>query len=320
MAERRDDHGRGRHSEQPSQIPKPGWRDVLLRTWDQISKDNVSLVAAGVAFYGLLAIFPALAALISVYGLFADPAQVEQQLQASASVMPGGANSILGDQLRRVSGHSNGALGLAAIVSFLIALWSTGSGTKSFMAAMNIAYGEDEKRGLIWYNLVALALTLFIIVFGALALAFVAIIPAVLGQGNVGTLLNWAVSLLRWPLIAVIFIFALTVLYRFAPDREQPKWRWVSPGSVAAALIWLVVSVAFSIYVRNFGSYNKTYGSLGAVAATMMWFWISAYVVIAGAELNAETERQTRRDTTTGESKPMGERGAYAADTVGESR
>lgn len=320
MAQRRNEDGRGRESERPSQIPKPGWRDVLLRTWEQISKDNVGLVAAGVAFYGLLAIFPALAALISIYGLFADPAQVEQQLQASASVIPGGANSILGDQLRRVSSHSNGTLGLAAIVGFLIALWSTASGTKSFMAAMNIAYGEDEKRGLIRYNFVALALTLFIIVFGAVALAAVAIIPAVLGHGNIGTLLNWAISLLRWPLIAVVFIFALTVFYRFAPDREQPKWRWVSPGSIAAVLIWLVASVAFSIYVRNFGSYNKTYGSLGAVAATMMWFWISAYVVIAGAELNAEAERQTRRDTTTGESKPIGKRGAYAADTVGESR
>jgi membrane protein len=219
-----------------------------------------------------------------------------------------------------VSSHSNGTLGLAAVVSFLVALWSTASGTKAFMTAMNIAYGEDEKRGLIWYNIVALALTLFVIIFGALALAGVAIIPAVLGTGKVGNLLDWVISLLRWPVIAVVFIFALTVLYRFAPDRNRPKWRWVSPGSVVAVLIWLVASVAFSIYVRNFGSYNETYGSLGAVAAMMMWLWISAFVVIAGAELNAESERQTRRDTTIGESKPMGERGAYAADTVGESR
>ena len=164
-----------------------------------------------------------------------------------------------------------------------------------------------------------MALTLFLILLAVVASAGMVAVPAVLGSLGLGDIAYWLIIVLRWPLIALVFMFALSVLYRFAPARDRPKWRWVSPGSIAAALLWLVASIAFSIYVRNFGSYNATYGSLGAVIGMMTWLWVSAFIVILGAGLNAETERQTRRDTTVGQSRPMGRRGAYAADTVGES-
>lgn len=314
----KQDGDRGRESTRPQDIPKPGWRDILLRTKNQISKDNVDLVAAGVALYGLLAIFPAIAALVSIYGLIADPAQVQQQLGSASGLIPGGAQSILGDQMHRVSSGSTGALSVATAVSIILAFWSASKGTKAFMAAMNIAYDEDERRGFIKLNLVAFALTLFVILLAILALIFIVAAPAFLGNVGLGPTVKWLITFLRWPVIALVFIFALAVLYCFAPSRDRPQWRWVSPGSVAAVVLWLIASIAFSAYVRNFGTYNETYGSLGAAAAMIVWFWLSAYVVILGAELNSEMERQTRRDTTAGKREPLGERGAHAADTVGE--
>ena len=221
--------------------------------------------------------------------------------------------------MAQISGAGTGTLSLAAVGSILLALWSASKGTKALMTATNIAYDEEDDRGFLKVNLIALALTLFLILLAVVASAGMVAVPAVLGSLGLGDIAYWLIIVLRWPLIALVFMFALSVLYRFAPARDRPKWRWVSPGSIAAALLWLVASIAFSIYVRNFGSYNATYGSFGAVIGMMTWLWVSAFIVILGAELNAETERQTRRDTTVGQSRPMGRRGAYAADTVGES-
>lgn len=312
--------GRGRESARPGDIPKPGWRDILLRTKDSISNDNVGLIAAGMAFYSLLAIFPAIAALVSIYGLFADPQQVQQHLQAVSGIMPERVVAILGEQMAKVARSSSDALSLAAAGSIILALWGATKGVTAFMQAMNIAYGEEEKRGFIRLNLTALALTLFMVLLALLALVTIVALPAVIDLLPLGPATNLLITVLRWPLLALIFIATLEVLYRYTPSRREAKWRWVSPGSVTAIVLWLIASIAFSVYVRNFGNYNETYGSLGAVVAMMMWLWISAFVVVMGAELNAEAERQTRRDSTKGRPKPLGKRGAYAADTVGERR
>lgn len=309
---------RGRESTRPRDLPKKGWRDILWRTMNAVSKDNVDLVAGGVAFYGLLSIFPALAALISIYGLMADPAQVQQQIQAAAEVMPEDAQGILSQQMTDITGASPGALGVTAILTVLFALWSASRGTKAFMAAMNIAYNEDEKRGFIKFNFVGLVLTVFVILLAIVAVAGIVAVPIVFGFIGLEGLANWLITLLRWPLIALIFIAALAVLYRFAPSRERAQWKWITPGSVAAVILWLIASVGFSIYIQNFGNLNETYGSLGAIVGLMLWLWLSAFIVILGAELNSEMERQTERDTTTGKPRRLGKRGAYAADTVGE--
>lgn len=313
-----DEPGRGRHSDDPSEIPAPGWRDILLRTKEQIVLDRVSLVAAGLAFYTLLAIFPAIGAIVSVYGLVADGAEVQQHFLAVADLIPAEARTMLADQMTRVAEGATGSLSLAMGVSLVIALWSASRGTQAFMMAMNVAYNEREKRGFVKQNLIAIALTLCLLVFSAVALVATVFVPAMVASLGMEGTRGWLLTLLRWPLLAVFFMLALAVLYRLAPSRNDAKWRWVTPGSIAAVLLWLAASIAFSFYIGNFSNYNQTYGSLGAIVGTLIWFWVSAFLVILGAELNAETERQTRCDSTHGDPKPLGERGAYVADTVGE--
>jgi membrane protein len=310
---------RGREAERPQDIPQPGWRDVLLRTWREMGADHVTLVAAGVGFYGLLAIFPGIAALISVAGLVLDPASVEGQIEQIAGLLPADAAEVLKAQARKVAEGAGAGVGLAALTGVLLSLYSASKGMKGLMEGMNIAYDEEESRGFLALNLVALALT-GLLVFGLLvALAVVVAAPALLGSLGLGqsvqALVNWG----RWALLAVLTVFGLAVIYRYGPSRENPRWRWVSPGAVAATLLWVIGSVAFSIYVRNFGSYNETYGTLGAAIILLMWFWLSAFIVLMGAELNSELEHQTGRDTTTGAERPMGERGAIKADTVGRT-
>ncbi|MGD1877210.1 MAG: YihY/virulence factor BrkB family protein [Kiloniellaceae bacterium] len=319
MAEEEEQEpGRGRESGSPSEIPARGWRDILWRTRDEITRDRVSLVAAGLAFYTLLSIFPAIAAIVSVYGLVADAGEVQRHFLAVADLVPDEARTLLADQMTRVAGGNTGSLSFAALLGLVIALWSASRGTQAFMMAMNVAYNEREKRGIVKQNLIAIALTLCLLVFSALALVATVFVPAMVAALGAEGTRGWLLTLLRWPLLAVFFMAVLAALYRFAPSRNDAKWRWVTPGSVVAVLLWLVASMAFSFYIGNFASYNQTYGSLGAVVGVLMWFWVSAFLVILGAELNAETEHQTRCDSTHGPAKPMGERGAYVADTVGE--
>lgn len=308
--------GRGRDADRPSHIPASGWRDILLRVKDEQSKDNISIVAAGVAFYFLLALFPALAAMVSIWGLVADPAQLAGQIEAMSGVLPEQAQAIIADQLRQLGG-AGGRLGFWAVVSILIALWSASQGTKALMTAFNIAYEEEEKRGYIRYYGTALLLTLGMIVFVPIVLAIVAAVPALIGMLGLGSAVEWVLRLARWPLLAVLVMAALGVLYRYAPSRNEPRWEWVSWGAVFATVVWLLGSIAFSVYVSNFGSYNETYGSFGAIVILLLWFNLTAYVVLLGAELNAEMEHQTARDTTVDAHQPMGSRGARMADTVG---
>ena len=311
---------RGRAAETPREIPAPGWRDVLWRVKAEMSRDNLSLVAAGVAFYALLAIFPAIAAVVSIYGLVADPQTVEQQLAATSQVLPEQARSIIEEQLTRVTSGASTALGFGAIIGLLLAIWSANKGTQSLITALNIVYDEEEKRGFVRLTLISLGLTLGIFLFLIVCIAALAVMPALFGNLGLPEDIRRLASWLRWPILGLAFVIGLAAFYRFAPSRDAPRWRWVSWGAVLATVLWLIGSALFSWYVANFGSYNETYGSIGAVVVLMMWLWLSALIVLLGAELNAEMEHQTERDTTRGRGQPLGERGAYVADTVGEKQ
>ena len=311
---------RGRAAESPREIPRAGWKDIALRVKDEMSNDNLSMIAAGVAFYILLAIFPAIAALVSIYGLFADSATVQQHVQMLGQFIPQEAMAIIEEQMQRVAGSAKGALGFGVAIGILAAIWSAAKGMKALIEALNIVYDERETRGFIKLNLIALGLTLGLILFIIVTLGAIVVLPALFGNLGLGNLVQDLIAILRWPALAIALMIVLAILYRFAPDRDKPRWQWVSWGAVAATVLWIIGSIAFSWYVQNFGSYNKTYGSVGAVVILMMWFWISAYVILLGAETNAEMEHQTEKDTTSGRGEPLGRRGAYVADTVGESR
>jgi membrane protein len=309
---------RGRRAERPSQIPRPGWRDVLLRTWNEVGGDHVSLIAAGVGFYGLLALFPAIAAMIAIWGLLFDPQQIEQQIETVSGLLPQDAAAIVTAQARKVAG-GGGGLSLTAAGGILFALYSASKGMKALMEGLNIIYDEEEERGFFKLNLIALGLTLLMIVAMIAALGAIIIVPILLSFLGLGPVAETLANLLRWPLLFVVALFAMAVIYRYGPSRAQPRWRWVSWGAAIATIIWIIGSIGFSIYVQNFGSYNETYGSIGAVIILLMWFWLSAFIVLLGAELNSEMEHQTERDSTTGPEQPRGRRGAYVADHVGES-
>ncbi|GAB2784645.1 YihY/virulence factor BrkB family protein [Halomonas shantousis] len=309
---------RGRQADKPKQIPKAGWRDVLLRTKVEMSRDHVSLIAAGVAFYGLLAIFPAIVALISIWGMVFDPQQIEQQIAAVSTFIPQQAADIIQGQAQKVASNAGAGISLAAIGGILFAVYSASKGVNGFIEGLNVIYEEDEARGFFKRLLVTLSLTLGLMIMTIVTLAAIILVPVIAGYLPFGDLVQTLINLARWPLLLLLVMFSIAVLYRFAPHRDAPRWRWVSIGTVTATLLWIAGSIGFSIYVRNFGSYNETYGSLGAVVVLLMWFWLSAFIVLMGAELNSEMERQTEQDTTQGEARPLGQRDAYAADTVGE--
>ncbi|MDZ3837878.1 MAG: YihY/virulence factor BrkB family protein [Rhodospirillales bacterium] len=305
---------RGEYADSPSDIPPPGWRDVLWRVKDEISGDNISIVAAGVAFYGLLAVFPALAALVMVYGLFADPADVQRQLEPIKDVIPSDAFDILSGQLSAVASKGSQPLGLGLLLTLGLSLWSATSGVKALFSAMNIAYEERESRNFFKLNAVALLFTILGLSFVIIALTVIAAVPAVADLLGVEGWARTGLLLLRWVGLAIFVMAALALLFRYGPSRATARFRWLTPGAVAATVLWIVGSVAFSYYVQNFASYNKTFGSLGAVVVLLMWFYLTAFIICLGAELNAELEHQTARDSTTGRERPIGDRGAYVAD------
>ena len=318
-AGRWEDAARGRDARSPAEIPKRGWRDVALRVKERMSRDRLSIIAAGVAFYALMAVFPALAALVAIYGLAFDPQQVSAQVAWLGSALPKEAADILVGQLKDLVQTDSTALGIGAVVGVLLAVWSTSSGVRTVMDALNVAYDEEERRGTIKFYAIALFLTLAALAGMAILIALIVAIPVGAKFLGLGPAAELAASIVRWPIVALWVMFGLAVLYRFGPSRRQPRWAWVSHGAVIATVLWLVGSVLFSIYVTYFASYNKTYGSAGAVVILLTWFLLSSYVVLIGAEINAESERQTRRDTTIGGQRPLGERGAHAADTVGRT-
>jgi membrane protein len=308
----------GEHAEAPTQIPPRGWWQVVRRAFKEASDDHVPMLAGGVAFFAFLAVFPALIAALTLYGLVADPAQVARQIESLAGALPEDARPILVDQLNAVAAASNGALTIGLIISLLAALWSASSGTGNLVQAVNIAYDEDETRGFIKLRAIALALTLGAMVFVMVTLTLVAVLPPLLEALQLGVVGTVVAQIVRWGLLLALIIIALAVVYRIAPDRDAPRISWVSTGAVVAAALWILGSLGFSLYVNNFGSYNKTYGALAGVVVLMLWLFLTSYIVLLGAEINAESERQTRHDTTTGEPVPMGQRRAVAADTVAD--
>lgn len=320
MADRSDDDERGREADSPEKIPREGWRDILWRTWEEFNDDRILLVSAGVTFYGLLALFPAIAAFISLYGLFLDPGDINRHVDTLSGFLPQAGLDIVRDQSKRIAAQGTGTLGLTFAIGLGTSLWSATAGVKSIMEALNIAYEEEENRSFIRLSAQALLFTLGAIVFIGVALAGLALLPIVLSfipSQSLGTML---LSLGRWPALGIAVVLVLAFLYRYGPSRANAQLRWVTVGSVVAAGLCLVFSMLFSWYVANLADFNKTYGSLGAVIALMTWMWLSTAIILLGAELNAEIEHQTEKDTTTGAPKPLGERRAKMADTVGKAR
>lgn len=308
--------GRGRDAESPSEIPARGWWEILKRTANQVSEDRVMTEAAGITFYTLLALFPAIAALISIYGFFADPAAVAGHLSAISDIVPGGGMEIIGEQVERIASQGRTSLGFGVAIGLGISLWSSNQAMKALVDALNVVYEEPERRSFIRLTLVTLGFTITGILVILVAMAGVVVLPVVLGflglEGSTGLLLRLA----RWPVLALVIMLMLAAIYRYGPSREKAQWRWVTWGSGVATVGWLAGSLAFSWYVTNFGSFNETYGSLGAVIGFMTWIWLSGIVVLVGAELDAEMEHQTAQDTTSRPEQPMGQRGAHMADTV----
>ncbi|MBV9112829.1 MAG: YihY/virulence factor BrkB family protein [Hyphomicrobiales bacterium] len=311
------DDGRGRAASTPSEIPKKGWKDVLWRIYQNIPEHRIISLAAGVTFYVLLAIFPGIAALVALYGLFADPSTISRHLNDLSGVLPEGATQIVGEQLGRLTAQPNSTLGFAFLIGLAVSLWSANAGMKALFDALNIVYGEKEKRSFIKLNALSLLFTLGAIVFMIVALGAIAVLPLVMSGLGLAAVTEWLVRVGKWPLLLIAIALMIALIYRFGPSREHAQWRWISWGSALAALAWLVMSLLFSWYASKFGSYNKTYGSLGAAVGFMTWIWLSTIVILLGAELDAEMEHQTARDTTTGPPEPMGQRGAWVADTVG---
>ena len=311
---------RGRHATSPAEIPARGWKDILWRVYGNIGEHRILALAAGMTYYSLLAIFPAIAALVAVYGIFADPGSIAKHLDDVAGFVPAGAVDVAREQLTRVATKGDKTLGFTFAIGLVISLWSANAAMKSLFDTLNIVYGEQEKRGFVKLNAISLGFTVGGIVFVLAALGGVVVIPVALQYLGLSNAADLLVRIGRWPALFVALAVALACIYRFGPSRQAPRWTWITWGSAAATILWLAASALFSFYAANFGSFNATYGSLGAVIGFMTWLWISAIVILLGAELNAEMEHQTARDTTTGRPKPLGARGAKMADTVGAAR
>ena len=297
---------------------------MLKRTRRGIRDTNASIVAAGVAFYAFLALVPALIAVVAIYGLVANPADVKDQITSFTSAAPRDAQRLLSNQLssitRGVTRGARGGTGIAAAIAIGAALWSASSGIAALNTGLTVVNRENETRGMLKRRLLALALTLLAVVGVLVMLTLVIALPSLLESAGISGIGKTALELARWPLLAILLLDGLAVIYRYGPQRRRPMWRWVTPGAVVAMIVGLAASIGFSIYVSLLGNYNKTYGALGAIIVVLLWLYLMAFAVLFGAALNAELEHQTARDTTAGDERPMGERGAHVADTVGPTR
>ena len=313
--------GRGRRADSNIDIPAMGWTDIAWRLYHDILNDRVLLVAAGVTFYAILALFPATAAIVSLYGLFADATTINGHLNLISGFLPEGALEVISDQVERITSQGHGTLGAAFLGTLAFSLWGANSGTKAIFDALNIIYKEQEKRSFLQLTIRSLIFTIGGVTLVLLALAGIIAVPVILKLLGVP---DWSgaalLSMVRWPLLYLMILFALACLYRYGPSRRHPQWKWVTLGSAIAGGFWVIGSLLLSWYVGNFGSYNATYGSLGAVIGFMVWMWFSTIIVLVGGEINAEIEHQTAKDTTEGRKKPMGTRGAKMADELGEAR
>ena len=314
---RAHEQGRGRHAMHPLQIPWRGWYDILWRTYREMQSDRLLSIAGGVSFFVLLAIFPAITAVVSAYGLFSSPSVITNNLSLLNDFVPDNMLSIVHEQASRIASNSGSALSTGMIVGILASLWSAVSGFKAMIDALNVIYEQKETRSFIKLNLVALVFTLAALAAFLLAISCIILLPLILSLIGLGSLAQTLTRVARWPVLLMVLLVGLAVLYRHGPDRRTARWQWVTVGSVFAAVTWIVASFLFSWYLASFANYNATYGSLGAAVGVMIWFWISTTVMLLGAELNSEIEHQTARDSTVGADKPLGARGAVMADTVG---
>ncbi|RPI41271.1 MAG: YihY/virulence factor BrkB family protein [Bacteroidetes bacterium] len=293
---------RSRKTHQPGKKKGGNWKEIGLGVKDQLNYDHVQVVSAGIAFYFFLALFPAIAALVSIYGLFTSPGEVQQQMSQLTTQLPQQAHEMISGILQRLAQQPESTLGWSLVISILISLYSAKKGTSALFEGINIAYNERDGRGFIIKNAVQLLFTLGVIVTGIIAIALVAGFPALVGKLGLPSGLQSVISWGRWLLLGLIIMFSIGLIYRVAPDRNTPKSRWVSPGAVIATVLWIVASVLFSWFVNNFGNYDKTYGSFAAVIILILWFYINAYIIILGAEINSVMENPTRKERPTSSS------------------
>lgn len=308
----------GRDACSPAAIPVRGWRAVLRRVWREAISDRLGLVAAGCAFYATVALFPGLSVLISVYGLVFDPATVAPQLEVLKDVLPDAANTLIRERIGTIVSQDPPRLGLGIAIGMLVTLFSAGAAMRAMLSALNLAYEETERRSFLAFHLTALGFTLAGVLAVSVMLATLVVLPAALGPFGIGPEHAGTLRLAAFTILLPCVAIGLSLLYRFGPCRRSARWTWITPGSIVATLVWLAASAGLSFYVTNVASYDATYGPLGAVVALMIWFWVSAYIVLLGAELNAELELQTAADSTIGPARPLGRRGAYVADTVAD--
>ena len=319
LATESGDHGR--HATSPTEIPAKGWKDILLRVYGNIGDHRIFALAAGMTYYSILAIFPALAALVAIYGFFSDPGSIAKHLDDISGFVPGGAIEIAREQLTRVATKGDRTLGLTFVVGLSISLWSANAAMKALFDTLNIVYGEQEKRGFVKLNAISLSFTVAAIAFVLIALGAVVAVPVILNFVWLSSIAEFVIRWARWPVLFVVRSRSRSAcVYRFGPSREASRWKWLTWGSIVATLLWLVASALFSFYAANFGTFNETYGSLGAAIGFMTWLWVSAIVILLGAELNAEMEHQTRATPTTGTPEADGLNDSSSrkmADTVG---
>lgn len=312
-------NSRGRHIKKPRNMPLLGWRDILLRVRNRLDTDNLGLIAGGVAFFFLLAIFPAISAMVAIYGLVNDPTDMQEQFQSFSQLLPTEASEIILSQLQEVTRQSSASLSMGALLGMLFAFWSSMKGMLAMIRALNVVNLEDEKRGFFELRFFAFFLTACSVIFVVVCLFLIAFIPLLLNNLGLASFSETLFSLLRWPLLTVMILVMLAIIFRFAPSRNNARWVWIMPGTIVAVVLWLIGSILFSWYTSNYAQYNATYGSLGAVIVLLLWFYLTAYIVLIGGVLNSEMEHQTGVDTTIGEEKPIGQRKAEVADTWGES-
>jgi len=311
---------RGRQATRPGEVPARGWLDVLKRTFRTVRETNASIVAAGVAFYAFLALVPALIAVVAIYGLVANPADVKDQITSFTDALPRDAQRLLSNQLSSITRKAGGGTGIAAVIAIGAALWSASSGIAALNTGLTIVNRENETRGMLKRRTLALALTLLAVAGILVMLALVVALPSVLDSVDITGVGGTLLELARWPLLGGVLLVGLAIIFRYGPQRRRSRWRWFSPGAIVAVIVGLAASIGFSIYVSLLGNYNKTYGALGAIIIMLLWLYLMAFAVLFGAAMNAELEHQTTRDTTAGDDQPMGERGAQVADTIAPTR
>ncbi|MER0237459.1 YihY/virulence factor BrkB family protein [Fulvimarina sp. MAC8] len=314
------DNSAGRYAKSPAEIPKQGWKDVVMRVKDRFDDHSVTLIAAGITFYILLALFPAITALVAIYGLLADPATIQSQISNLEGIVPSGALGIIQSQLERLTSQTESSLSIAFAISLLLSIYSSTKGVKALFKATNIAYEEKDERGFIKQNLISMGFVVASIVLAIFAIATLVVIPSILSLLPLPAGVTVLVAIIPPILLALLAMAWIAGLFRFGPDRRSPTFKWLTPGAVLTILGWVIASIGFSFYAANVKNFDATYGSMASIIVFLMWTWIMMIILLAGAELNAQLEHQTGEDTTVGKEREPGNRRAELADQIAALR